>query len=261
MANAMEGKHRVEAAGHFYKSFLAELRQPGSFENSFADLKWVSIKSDAEKRFRIITWQLEDDKRKFSQFGVIQKKNGTIYELKDNTPYDPDMEYAVLGPENWMGALYYHMKETDTPKGKAYLLFGYDGKDANEHVKLLDVLSFDEKGKPVFGAELFLMAEGKRPDVKTRLGLPYSALANVNFNYNEEMGMIVHDFVVARLGIAANGAIARVPDGTYTGYQWDGKYWKRIEQLAHQTTDPEDIFFQPKKEEAVKKDIFGRKKD
>lgn len=261
MVNASDGRHRVEAAKVFTQSFLEELRKNGSYLQSFSELKWISAKSDADHNFRIFTWQVEDEKGKFQQFGAIQKRDGTVYELKDKTQYEADMEYAVLEADQWLGALYYNMVETKTEKGKAWLLFGYDGGDGKNRLKVVDVLSFDERGKPVFGAELFLISEGKRPDAKTRVGLRYSTLANVNFNYNAAEDMIIHDYVVARMGIDPEGNAALVPDGTYTGYRWDGRYWKKIEQLPTQTTAPGDIFFQPKKEEGPKKDLFGRTKE
>ncbi|MFN8319060.1 MAG: hypothetical protein U0V54_06500 [Saprospiraceae bacterium] len=261
MVNASDGRHRVEAAKVFTQSFLEELRKSGSYQQSFSELKWISGKADADRSFRIFTWQVEDEKGKFQQYGAIQKKDGTVYELKDKTAFEPDMEYAQLQPDQWLGALYYNMIETKTEKGKAWLLFGYDGGDGKNRLKVVDVLSFDKEGKPVFGAELFLISDGKRPDAKTRVGLRYSSLANVNFNYNAAEEMIIHDYVVARMGIDPEGNAALVPDGTYTGYKWDGRYWKKIEQLPTQTTAPGDIFFQPKKEEGPKKDLFGRPKE
>ncbi len=259
MVNATDGKHRVEAAKIFTQTFLEELKKQGSFEKSFSELKWISNKWDNDKTFRVFTWQVEDENGMFHQYGAIQKKDGAVFELKDKTLYEPDIEYSVLSPDQWLGMLYYNMVETKTEKGKAWLLFGYDGGDGKSRLKLVDVLSFDKTGKPVFGAELFLISNGKRPDAKTRVGVSYSALANVNFNYNAEEEMIIHDYVVSRMGIDPQGGSARIPDGTYSGYKWDGKYWKLIDQLPTQTTAPGDIFFQPKKEEGPKKDLFGRK--
>lgn len=261
MVNAVDGKHRVEAARVFNNGFVEELKEPGSFDNGFAELKWISQKSDKDRSFRIFTWQVEDEKGKFSQYGVVQQKDGKVFVLTDRSVYEPDMDYAVMGPDQWLGALYYNIIETKVGEGKAWLLFGYDGGDGKNRMKVVDVLTFNKEGLPSFGAELFLVGEGRRPDLKTRIGLPYSALANVNFNFNVEQDMIVHDYVVARMGIDPSGDVARVPDGTYTGYKWDGKYWKMIEKLEVVETAPQDIFFQPKKEEGPKKDLFGRKKE
>jgi hypothetical protein len=261
MANAYEGKNRVAAGADFKKMFMEELKKEGSFSNKFEDLKWVSFKSDEANTFRIITWQVKNEMNIHQSYGFIQTIKGALFELKDNVAgFDKGFEYEAMDANNWYGCLYYNIREMNTDKGKAYVLFGYDGLDDKNRVKVVDVLTFD-KGKPVFGTELFKISEGSRPDLKFRILLDYSSLANVNCNYNEGMEMIVHDFVISRLGITEDGSPAKIPDGTYVGYKWDGKHWKYIEQLAQQVSNPEDIFYQPKAKESLKRDVFGRKKN
>ncbi len=261
MANAFEGKNRVVAGNEFHKMFSEELKKEGGYFKKFDELKWVSFKSDEANTFRIITWQVKNERNINQSYGFIQTNKGVLYELKDNVAgFDKTLEYEAMDANNWYGCLYYNIKEVNTESGKAYLLFGYDGLDDKNRAKIIDVLTFD-KGSPVFGVELFKIGEGARPDLKFRILLDYSALANVNCNYNEGMEMIVHDFVINRIGVAEDGGPAKIPDGTYVGYKWDGKYWKYIEQLAHQISNPEDIFYQPKMKEAVKRDIMGRKKN
>lgn len=261
MANAYDGKHRVMAGNEFNRMFAEELKKPGSYANPFNDLKWISIKTDAAKTFRIFTWQIRDEKNIHKSYGYIQMKDGGVVELKDNvSAMSKDLEYETMDANNWFGCMYYNMKEFKTEKGIAYVLFGYDGLDDKNRIKIVEVLSF-ENGKPVFGADVFKIKDGARPDLKYRILVDYSALANVNCNYNEGMDMIVHDFLINRMGIASDGGPAKIPDGTYVGYQWDGKFWNYIEQLAHQVSNPEDIFYQPKAKEEVKKDLFGRKKN
>ncbi len=261
MSNAYNAANRVEAGNEFKKLLMDDLKKEGSFNNTYNDLKWVSIKSDKENTFRIITWQIIGENDIAKSYGLIQMKAGNIFNLNDNvTAYTKDLEYEAMDANNWYGSLYYNILETKTDNGKAYLLFGYDNQDKKNKVKIIDVLSF-ENGKPVFGAEIFKIKEGARPDLKSRILVEYSALANVNCNYNEGLDMIVHDFTVSRMGVAEDGGPAKIPDGTYVGYQWDGKYWKYIEQIAHQVSSPTEIFYQPKQTEEVKKDVFGRKKN
>jgi hypothetical protein len=261
MVNAYEGKHRVVAGNEFNRLFEEELKKSGSFANPFSELKWVSIKSDVAQTFRIFTWQIRDEKNIHKSYGFIQMKNGGLFELNDNvTAINKDLEYESMDANNWLGCMYYNMREFKTDKGNAFLLFGYDGLDDKNRLKIIEVLTF-ENGKPVFGADVFKIKDGARPDLKYRILVDYSALANVNCNYNEGMEMVVHDYVVTRMGISTDGSPAKIPDGTYVGYQWDGKTWNFIEQLAHQVSNPEDIFYQPKAKEEVKKDLFGRKKN
>ncbi len=261
MSNAYEGKNRVAAGQDFHKLFTGELKKEGSFTNKFEGLKWVSFKSDAGNTFRLITWQVKNDNNTYQSYGFLQMANGTLFDLKDNViGFSRDLEYEAMDVTNWYGCLYYNIKEVNTSQGIAYILFGYDGLDDKNRVKVIDVLTFDN-GKPVFGTEIFKISAGARPDLKFRILIDYSALANVNCNFNEGMDMIVHDFVINTMGVAEDGGPAKIPDGTYVGYKWDGKFWTYIPKLAQEVSKPEDIFFQPKAKEEVKKDIFGRKKN
>jgi hypothetical protein len=259
MTNAAESKNRITAGDAFKNAFIAELKKENSFSKTFSDLKWVSVKGDENKTFRIITWQVKNEKGRLMNNGLIQTKDGAITMLADAAEMTKDIEYEVTDATQWLGAIYYNVMETNTPNGKAYLLFGYNGASDNDRAKIMDVLSF-EKGIPIFGAEIFKISDGDRPDIKTRVIVQYSALATVNFNYSDAMGMIVHDYVVSRMGIRDDGQAAAIPDGTYVGYKHEGKYWKRIDKIENQITDPKDVILQTKKTEVEKKDIFGRPK-
>lgn len=261
MANAYEGKNRMFAAKEFEKTFISTLKEQGSFQNEFTELKWISIKTDEAKTFKIFTWQVRDENNKYHNFGLIQKHNDEVITLMDTNDPNPDNEYETNEASHWMGGLYYKIMEQSIDNKKIYLLFGYDANDGKLARKFCDVLSFDEQGIPLFGKEIFKISDGVRPDLKSRIVLEYSLIANVNFNYNDQMGMIVHDYIVSRLGVSEDGSIAKIPDGTYVGYKWDGKYWNFIEKIQHQISDEADIYYKPKPKESVKRDIMGKKID
>ena len=65
--------------------------------------------------------------------------------------------------------------------------------------------------------------------------------------------MIIHDYVVARMGIDPEGNAALVPDGTYTGYKWDGRYWKKNRTAANTDHGTGRYFLSTQKEEGPKK--------
>jgi hypothetical protein len=262
MANSEDGNNRVEAGKQFYTLFTKALQQPNSYNEDFKNLKWISQKQDMAKEFRIFTWQIKDDKNIHESYGIIQVKDGTIYPLKDGVAsIDKDLEYQQMDPESWHGALYYNMKEVKVKNETQYVLFGYDGFDDQSKIKVIDVLKF-EKNKPVFGSELFKMNNEARPDVKSRVIIDYGAVANVTCNYNEELGLIMFDNLILRNGVAEDGGPAKIPAGYYSGFKWEGNYWVYMDKLANEITDSkENIFFQPKKEEVVKKDILGRSKN
>ena len=259
MSNAYEAAHRLKASSVFDSLFSNSLIKEGSFENSYEELKWVSIKYPQDKSFRIITWQVKGNNEVFKYYGYVQKSDGTLFALKDKSAFMSDPEFEQHDPEYWFGALYYNMIEREVDGEKVYFMFGYNGLGPDIQLKVIDELHFED-GKPLFGNESFIESEGnERPTIKNRILVDYSETANVNCNFNEEMNMIVHDYVTPRLGVSPSGRPVKIPDGTYVGYEWKDNNWNRIDRIKNQISTPESIYYQPKEKD--NKDIFGRPKN
>jgi hypothetical protein len=253
MVNAVDGRHRMEAAKQFNTLFKSEMDSPNSFEKSLVDYKWISIKSDTANTFRIISWQVKDENNIHHQYGLLQTKEGKTYQLKDavNT-IDKDAEYSEMSTQDWYGALYYNLIEKKFNNRPYYLLFGYDAHNDRDRVKIVEILTFKD-GKPVFGKELFKNGNGDRPDIKQRVIIDYTNIGNVSFNYNQDMDMIMYDHTILAQGLAEDGGPAKVSDGTYCGYEWDGKYWNFVDKINNTIQDPKDIFYQAKPSTPLKK--------
>jgi hypothetical protein len=242
MVNAIDGKNRMEAVAQFNKQFKADLEAPNSFNKTFSEYKWISIKGDTSKTFRIITWQVKDDENNHFQYGYVQKSTGELFTLKDAIhTIDKDSEYSLLTPDDWYGALYYNLKEIKVKGAPAYLLFGYDANNDRDRVKIADVLSF-ENGKPVFGKEFFNMNDPNKPDIKSRIILDYTNVSNVSLNYNQDLEMIMYDHLATVKGVAQDGGPARIADGTYSGFEWKGNQWMFVDKIANEISEPKDIY-------------------
>ncbi len=256
MTNAFEADHRDRAISEFNVLFDDYLKQDGSYNQDLAFLKWISVKYPSDKSFRIITWQVQSQNEAYKYYGYIQKANGNLIPLKDRSATMEDPEYDPCDQDYWYGSLYYNMVEKTVDKQKRYFLFGYNGADRDVQIKVIDEMYFEE-GIPKFGKKSFKIADGnERPTIKNRLIIDYSEKANVNSNYNESMGMIVHDFVVPSFGISTSGQPVKIPDGTYVGYIWKDNVWNRVNKIEHQISTPESIYYQPKTKSDV--DLFGK---
>ena len=81
-----------------------------------------------DRSFRIFTWQVEDEKgNRPKPF----QKDIPVYELKDKTAFEPDMNMAPTPTRSVGCALYYNTIETKTEKGAAHcclIRWGRDGK-------------------------------------------------------------------------------------------------------------------------------------
>lgn len=263
-------KIREEASQELEELLEKTLNQKGSLEHDFSELKGVSITQPEDKALRIFTWQLYVDKDHYQYRGFIQTKEGKVYRLQDKSDDMRTVEFSILKPENWYGALYYNMKEFKSEGKTMYLLFGYDAFDFYNRRKLLDVLYFDNSGRPRFGKTVLEMKDGSgRMRKVKRFVMEYSSSVNVTLNYSKEQDMIIYDHLIYGSPIKGAGP-SNVPDGSYSGMQLgkDGA-WKYIDKVHKD--DPENILVdatsyermiqsekeQPKKK---KKDLFGRSK-
>jgi len=114
--------NRIEAETSF-QSLLAEtLKAENSFQFPFNNLETVSILYPSDSTFRIFTWQLYIDKNDYRYGGIIQMNNdkNELFFLKDGSSEIEtyDLEYDVLGKEDWYGSLYFNLHEFETPKGQ-----------------------------------------------------------------------------------------------------------------------------------------------
>ncbi|MCC6726071.1 MAG: hypothetical protein IT258_16310 [Saprospiraceae bacterium] len=237
------------------------LKVPNSFNYPFDQVKSVSIQYPADSTFRIFTWQLYVDVDDYRYYGAIQMNTPDLqlFPLIDRSVDVQSEEQDVLKPETWYGALYYNTKQFDTPTGRKYLLFGYDGFSFDDKRKLVDVLSF-QNGKPVFGAPVFVQLDslGNELAVRNRLLFEYSAEASFKMNYDESYGLILFDHLITRAGSYGQGP-TMVPDGTYEGYQLKNGRWEWVEKYWTQVMDeaprPEPVL-----DSRHEQDVFGKQK-
>ncbi len=201
------------------------LKTDNSFKYPFERLKSISIMAPPDSSFRIFTWQLFVNDSTYRYYGAIQMNRSELqlFPLRDRsfefeTP-PPFLEEC--NPERWYGALYYNLRQFDTREGRKYLLFGYDAFSFFEKRKVVEVLSFNADGKPVFGAPVFDALPGREngPPV-LRLIFEYSAEASVRVNWDEEYQMVLFDHLIPMVSPFGR-EMAMVPDGSYDGLKFE----------------------------------------
>lgn len=243
----------------FIPLLVETLKTPHSFDYPFSELESISIQYPPDSSFRIFTWQLYVDADDYRYFGSIQfnQENLKLIPLVDRSFQVEDLEQDVLFPESWYGSVYYNIREAKGPQGTYYLLFGFDAYEFFRKRKVVDVLSFDQEGKPYFGMPVF-RKEGS-PQTKNRLLLEYYAEASVRLNYDEMLELLMYDHLIEMQG-PANAGPVMVPDGSYEAYQLgaDG-YWyhqdKVFDQISEEAPRPFPVLDGDKD-----KDIFGNRK-
>ncbi len=235
--NAREAEQRFSACHKMIPMLTKALKEPNSFDHKFGKLNTVSFQYPQDSSFRVITWQLYVDTSEYRYYGAIQMNTADLqlYPLIDRSFKVQDVEQQILNNKEWYGAVYYNLKEFDTPGGKKYLLFGYDGYTFFKKRKLIDVLYF-QNGKPIFGAPVFVNERTGRS--KNRVMLEYSSASSVRCNYDEFKEAIIYDHLIRASGEYGEGTTS-VSDGSFEGYQLNQRagYWAHIDKMFHTTVE------------------------
>jgi len=232
IANAGNPIHKKRAHGEFDKLFESWINSDQFNQEDLRSIQWLSVKQPDDQSFTLVTWQLLLEEGDNHYYGYLI--NGEkIHKLKSSDD-DDDLEYNVLGTDEWAGVMYYNILTVNKEGKNIYILFGYDAYKTYENRKIADVLTFDE-GEPIFGYEIFKKQEKEnRGVIKNRLVLDYASDSNVSLNYNPQLDMIVFDNLIPRMGRMPGQGATMLPDGSYVGYKWDGEYFNHVEKIYHE---------------------------
>ena len=130
--------------------------------------------------------------------------------------------------------------------GKYYLLFGFDQNNPRSNRKLVDVLSFDKKGNPVFGAPIFNYPNEKGEEkILTRFMIEYKKDAEAKLNFDTDYGMIIFDHLVPETPSSKGLYFTYIPDGTYEGFKQKGSKWIYVSKVFDDKNNPNDIEQKP----------------
>lgn len=234
------------------------LKTDNSFQYRFDRLKSISILAPPDSSFRIFTWQMFVNDSTYRHYGAIQMNSADLklFPLIDRRhDMDDRPVYEQMSPERWYGALYYNLIQFDAKEGRKYLLFGYDAFAFFEKRKIIEVLSFDDTGKPVFGAPVFDKPNTKVPEM--RLIFEYAADAPIKVNWDEQYQMILFDHLIAWPSPYGRGVMF-VTDGSYDGLRLEKGRWKFVEKVFNDSMKeaprPEPVL------DRRSKDILGKDK-
>jgi len=160
---------------------------PGADDAKFESLKTlIKITSD-DNRFRIVHWNLptQDGRKKYFGFlKLLHQSPPVLFPLTDFSDSIASPDTVILDCSHWFGALYYKVITEKNARGKEYYtLLGWAGNNAAITQKVIEILSFDDKGIPQFGLPVFPnYARGNN----TRVVFRYSASTTMSLKYEEQ---------------------------------------------------------------------------
>jgi hypothetical protein len=239
--NATEMVDRFRADSLFTRGLVQALKVPNSFYFPFDSLITISKMYAPDSSFRIFTWQVMKDFSAYHQKGAIQMrtKDGSLkmFPLFDNSDYTEFPVDSVRDANNWIGAVYYNIV-LKTFRGKNYYtLLGYDENNAKTTKKWMEVLTFDELGKPVFGGRYFDYPPDniKPPQPAYRFCLEFKKQASAKINYDPDIDRIIFAHLVSENGEEKEKQ-SLIPYGSYEGFQWINGKW--VHEKNIETGDP-----------------------
>lgn len=175
----------------------AFLKHPNSYTAKLDSIQYLGDLYSPDDNFRIVLWNVNNDDLSFTYYGYVQKKSkkrkqpNIVTELNDNSSsyFGKSVEYKTLKADNWYGALYYKIVPFKRRGKKHYAMLGWDGNDFSSNKKLIEVLSFNSKGVPTFGAPVF---KGKGRE-KKRIIFQYTKDAYFLLKHDERGNRFIFD--------------------------------------------------------------------
>ncbi len=232
---AREAAERFRSDSLFTRILVRALRQPYSFSYPFDSLQNISKLYSPDSSFRIFTWQVVKDESMARRHGAIQMKtkDGSLklFPLIDKTTLIDSPKDTVTSNESWIGAIYYKVIKTEHAGKPFYTLLGYDEHGMSSTMKRIEVLHFDNTGKPIFGGAFFSFREDttKKKD-QARFWIEYKKDGNARLQFDDEMNMILYDHLIPENG-EADKRFTYIPDGDYEGFKWKDGQWVHIDKV------------------------------
>lgn len=158
-----------------------------SFNYPFDSLNMIARLNSPDGKFRIFNWNLKKSDNTYEYFGFIQawntkQKKYVIYPLTDKSDEISKPETENLNNLNWYGAHYYKIIFNKSRGKKYYTLLGWDGNDLLTQKKIIDVLTFNSNGKPIFGSSIFKYNK----KVQKRVIFEYSTSASMSLKFEKQ---------------------------------------------------------------------------
>jgi hypothetical protein len=233
-----EASVRFRSDSQFTRMLVRSLKTPFSFYYPFDSLTTISRLYSPDSLFRIFTWQVSRDADLHRRHGAIQMRTADgslkLFPLIDRSIVIQNQEDTVTNNEWWVGAIYYKVIKKVYNNKNYYTLFGYDENSIRSTKKRIEVLTFDEKGSPVFGGKYFTFEKDTiNKPVQSRYTVEYKKNGNGRILYDDELDMIIYDHLISESNEPAK-KFTYIPDGDYEGFKWVNGKWQHIEKVFNQ---------------------------
>lgn len=204
------------------KEFINFLKDPASKDLPLESLDMIGRVHSTDGKLSIFTWYLKQSKGNYQYFGVLKYNTGSLRKpeygvipLIDYSRQLRQPETLTLTPEKWLGCVYFNLHTFSWKKQSYYVLFGYDFNNDFSDKKIIEVLTFNKDGNPVFGGDFTTEFQNVR-----RVILEYSSQLVASVRYDNVLDMIVFDHLSPFEPMFTGNYRFYGPDGSYDGFSF-----------------------------------------
>lgn len=203
------------------------LKRDGSFDYPFDSLKTdVCQVVSPDGRVRIFTWFSVGDAGNYHYYGYLQyhdkqAKKVRLFELNDTEAKLESYDNQTFSPQNWRGMLYYGIVEKKHQGEVIYTLLGWDGCGLYTTRKIIEPLTFTEKGQPRFGKSMIKIGRKKMK----RLVFEYNKRATMMIQYDADLDLIVLDHLAVMGSQDTDNPMFLAPDMSYDALKFEDEMW------------------------------------
>ncbi|TMI96370.1 MAG: hypothetical protein E6H06_04205 [Bacteroidetes bacterium] len=226
---------RMRSDSFFVKTLIRALQIKNSFYYPFDSVQGVSKLYAPDSAFRIFTWNISFDDYYSRQRGAIQMKtpDGSLklFPLRDFSEFTTGAMDSIRTKANWIGAVYYDIAKTTYNGKNYYTMIGFDNNGVMSNKKWIEVMTFGDRGEPVFGGQYFSFEKDSvKRAPQYRFSLEYKKEARAILKYDDESKLIIVDHLISETDEPQN-KWTYVPDGDYEAFKWQNGKWVHIDKL------------------------------
>lgn len=182
VASASTDNERYLSSEEAVGVLVSALDEDGSERWNWTLPRYASVLTSPDGKLRLFTWAVVRDNGEFECFGAVQFYNDREEEfqyrlLNDKSEDIMNREESLLTADNWLGAVYQDIIQTQMGDKMLYTLLGWNGVDNLTERKIIEPVII-RGGEPQFGAAAFRRERNLR-----RIVLEYSNTAMVNLAY------------------------------------------------------------------------------
>jgi hypothetical protein len=196
--------------------------------HKFSKLRYLGQILSPDSKVKIITWNLilREGGNKYFCYIIRKGKKGEpniINKLTGENRDESPAKDTVYSEKNWYGALYYALQPFKKDDGTHYLILGIDYGNSSITRKIIDVMTFTQDGRIIFGNNCFRKDEG----LSSRVVIEYFSEGVIALRMLSSK-TVVFDHLASISDDQKNDPESMGSEYSFDGYTLKKGYWRFV---------------------------------